>query len=36
MTIKVAIAGARGRMGTAAVNAIIEATDMELVSVIGL
>ena len=34
MTIKVAIAGARGRMGTAAVNAIREAADMELVSIL--
>lgn len=30
--IKVAIAGARGRMGTAAVKAISEATDMEIVA----
>ena len=34
MTIKVAIAGARGRMGTAAVNAIREAADMELVAIL--
>lgn len=34
MTIKVAIAGARGRMGTAAVQAIKEAVDMELVAVL--
>lgn len=32
MTIKVAIAGARGRMGTAAVKAIKNATDMEIVA----
>ncbi|MHA6259657.1 4-hydroxy-tetrahydrodipicolinate reductase [Sporosarcina sp. CAU 1771] len=34
MTIKVAIAGARGRMGTAAVQAIKEASDMELVAIL--
>ena len=32
MTIKVAIAGARGRMGTAAVKAIEEADDMQIVA----
>ena len=32
MTIKVAIAGARGRMGTAAVQAIMESKDMEVVA----
>ncbi len=32
MTIKVAIAGARGRMGSAAVKAITEAHDMEVVA----
>ena len=32
MTIKVAIAGARGRMGSAAVKAIIKATNMEVVA----
>lgn len=34
MTIKVAIAGARGRMGTAAVKAINSAEDMELVAIL--
>ncbi|MCZ2259446.1 4-hydroxy-tetrahydrodipicolinate reductase [Sporosarcina sp. G11-34] len=34
MTIKIAIAGARGRMGTAAVQAINEASDMELVAIL--
>ena len=32
MTIKVAIAGARGRMGTTAIQAITEAPDMEVVA----
>ena len=32
MTIKIAIAGARGRMGTAAVKALIEAMNMEVVA----
>lgn len=32
MTIKVAIAGARGRMGTAAVKAVQEAEDMQIVA----
>ncbi|MFD1928159.1 4-hydroxy-tetrahydrodipicolinate reductase [Sporosarcina siberiensis] len=34
MSIKVAIAGARGRMGTAAVKAIQDATDMQLVAIL--
>ena len=32
MTIKVAIAGARGRMGSAAVEAIMETEGMEIVA----
>ena len=34
MIIKVAIAGARGRMGIAAVKAIAEAEDMKIVAVL--
>ncbi len=34
MTIKVAIAGARGRMGSAAIDAILKTEDMEIVSVV--